>query len=110
MKINVESTQEGGAFFVNFTHVRDGKNYHTYIRLENIKSWESTTESRQADRATRWILETMQGDRYYTLSNFNHIMSTVTWFPRPSDGRGNGRIGDTYLYDEKEEKYDAPQS
>jgi len=39
MKINVETAQEGGAYFVNFTHVREGENYHAYIRLEDVKFW-----------------------------------------------------------------------
>jgi len=98
VKINLETTQEGGAFFVSFTHVRDGENYHAYIRLEDIKSWESVAMSSKHDRATRWRLQTVQGDSYYTLSNFTEIMTTSCWYPRPSDGKGLGRVSDERLY------------
>jgi len=98
MKINVESSQEAGANFVNFTHVRDGKNFHTYIRLQDIKSWESIAGSGRADRTTRWRLNTVQGDVYYTLNNFNEIMTTNKWYPRHGDGNGVGRVDDRYLY------------
>jgi hypothetical protein len=102
MKINVDSSQDGGAYFVNFTHVRDGDNYHAYIKLEDIKAWESVAASRRHDRSTRWKLTTTQGDVYYTLNNFDHIMSTSRWFPRPKDGSGSGRISDSYLYTDGE--------
>ncbi|MAF25060.1 hypothetical protein CL634_05740 [bacterium] len=98
MKINLDSSQEGGTYFVNFTHVENGDNYHTYIKLEDIKSWESIAESGGADRSTRWKLTTIQGDIYYTLNTFNDIMSTTNWYPRPSDGSGHGRLADTHLY------------
>lgn len=98
MKINVDTTNPGGAFFVSFTHVRGDENYHTFIRLEDIKSWESVTNSGNADRATRWCLKTIHGDTYYTLSNFNEIMTTSRWYPRPTDGDGLGRVGDNQLY------------
>jgi len=98
VKINLETTQEGGAFFVSFTHVRDGENYHTYIRLEDIKSWESVAMSRDQNKASRWCLKTAQGDTYYTLSNFNEIMTTSRWYPRLSDGKGLGRVSDERLY------------
>ena len=102
MKINVDSSQDGGTYFVNFTHVRDGENYHAYIKLEDVKAWESVAVSRSANRATRWKLTTVQGDTYYTLNNFDHIMSTSRWFPRPQDGTGSGRISDSYLYQDGE--------
>lgn len=98
MKINVDSSQEGGAYFVSFTHVVDGENYHTYLRLEDIKSWTATAMSDHVDRSTRWRLETVNGDNYYTLSNFNEIMTTSKWYPRSTDGRGLGRVGDDHLY------------
>lgn len=98
MKINLETPQEKGAFFVSFTHVRDGDNYHAYIRLEDIRSWEASVNSSDADRATRWRLQTTSGDIYYTLSNFHEIMTTTRWYPRPSDGSGMGRVGDERLY------------
>lgn len=98
MKINVDSTREAGANFVDFTHVRNGENYHAFIRLQDIKSWESIAMSGKADRATRWRLTTVQGDVYYTLNNFNEIMTTTRWYPRPSDGRHTGRVGDERLY------------
>ena len=102
MKINLDTAQEGGAFFVNFTHVREGENYHTFMRLEDIKSWESIAMSPQHDRATRWRLQTVHGDNYYTLNNFNEIMTTSRWYPRPSDGNGLGRVGDDRLYTKEE--------
>jgi len=104
MKINVESSQSGGAYFVNFTHVKDGDNYHAYIKMEDIKSWESVAMSRKHDKFTRWKLTTIQGDIYYTLNNFGHIMTTSRWYPRPSDGHGTGRVADSYLYDNEEER------
>ena len=100
MKINVDSHQEGGAYFVSFTHVANKINYHTYIRLEDIKSWTSVAKSGGADRSTRWLLETKDGDVYYTLTNFNEIMETSKWYPRSTDGRGAGRIADNHLYGE----------
>ena len=102
MKINLETAQDGGAFFVSFTHVRDGDNYHAYIRLEDIKSWEAAVSSHGDDRATRWSLQTTNGDIYYTLSNFHEIMTTTRWYPRPSDGSGIGRVGDERLYSREE--------
>jgi len=98
MKINVEAEQQGGAFFVSFTHVRDGENYHAFIRLEDIKSWEAIVGSGNHDRSSRWRLKTNQGDLYYTLSNFHEIMTTSRWYPRSSDGTGIGRLGDDNLY------------
>lgn len=102
MKINVDSSQEGGAYFVNFTHVSAGKSYHAYIRLNDIKLWESVAMSGGHDKATRWKLITIQGDIYYTLNNFNHIMTTARWYPRDSDGAGQGRIADDCLYGDGE--------
>lgn len=102
MKINVDTAQQSGAFFVNFTHVRDGENYHTFIRLEDITSWESVASPGNKDRAKRWRLRTRQGDSYYTLSNFNEIMTTSNWYPRPNDGKGLGRVGDDRLYSRDE--------
>ena len=104
MKINVDSSQSGGAYFVNFTHVKDGDSYHAYIKLEDIKSWESVAMSGNHDKSTRWKLTTVQGDIYYTLNNFGHIMSTSSWYPRSSDGRGTGRVADCHLYADGEEK------
>ena len=98
MKINLETAQEGGAFFVSFTHVRDDENYHTFIRLEDIKSWESIVGSGNPDRASRWCLKTRDGASYYTLSNFNEIMTTSRWYPRPTDGTGIGRLSDQNLF------------
>ncbi len=102
MKINVDTAQQSGAFFVNFTHVRDGENYHTFIRLEDIKSWESVAAPGSVDRASRWCLRTTQGDTYYTLNNFNEIMTTSNWYPRTTDGKGLGRVGDDRLYSREE--------
>jgi hypothetical protein len=98
MKINLETAQDGGAFFVSFTHVRDGENYHAFIRLEDIKSWESIVGSGSHDRSSRWRLKTRDGDCYYTLSNFHEIMTTTQWYPRDADGKGMGRVGDERLY------------
>lgn len=102
MRINLDTIQEGGAFFVSFAHVRDGENYHTHIRLEDVKSWEAAAGSQESDRTTRWRLQTTQGDSCYTLSNFHEIMTTSRWYPRPSDGAGQGRVGDDRLYSRDE--------
>ena len=103
MKINLDTAQEGGAYFVNFTHVREGENYHAYIRLEDVKSWESVAMSSKHDRAARWRLQTVQGDSYYTLNNFTEIMTTSKWYPRSTDGTGQGRVGDDQLYSRSEQ-------
>jgi len=96
--LNIDDSNDISEYFVNFTHVRDGENYHIYIRLKDIKSWESIARSRDRDRSTRWKLTTTQGDVYYTLNNFSHIMTTSTKYPRPADGSGIGRVGDEQLY------------
>lgn len=102
MKLNLDATKDSTAYFVNFTHVRDGENFHAYIKLEDIKAWESIARSSKYDRATRWRLLTVQGDVYYTLNNFNEIMTTAQLYPRPTDGKGCGRVGDHYLYKKDE--------
>ena len=60
MKINVEGTHEPGAYFVDFTYVKNDKNYHAYIRMDDIKSFQVDLKSQ--DRSTRWRLETVSGD------------------------------------------------
>ena len=102
MKLNLDTTTDGTSYYVNFTHVRDGDNVHTYIKLDDIKSWESVAMSGAHDRATRWRLTTVQGDNYYTLNNFTEIMTTSRRYPGSTDGRGHGRVGDEFLYEEKE--------
>jgi len=102
VKLNLDATPQSTAYYVNFTHVRDGDNFHTYLKLEDIKCWESVAMSGAHDRATRWRLVTVQGDIYYTLNTFNEIMTTSRLYPRPSDGNGTGRMGDEYLYEEGE--------
>jgi len=102
VKLNLDTTTDGTAHFVNFTHVRDGENFHIYIKLEDIKSWESVASSSAHDRATRWCLTTAQGDAYYTLNNFTEIMTTSCQYPRLTDGRGHGRVGDQFLYKKDE--------
>ena len=102
MNLNLDTNSASSEYFVIFTHVRDGENYHVYIKLNDIKSWESVAMSSKADRATRWKLTTVQNDVYYTLSNFNEIMTTNRKFPRSKDGRGMGRVGDDWLYGRRE--------
>lgn len=102
MKLNLDATPEAKAHYVNFTHVRDGENFHIYIKLEDIKCWESVAMSGTHDRATRWCLTTVQGDVYYTLNNFNEIMTTCILYPRSSDGQCQGRVPDRYLYQKGE--------
>jgi len=101
--LNLDDSPDISVYFINFTHVCEGQNYHIYIRLSDIKSWESVAMSTTHDRATRWKLTTNQGDTYYTLNNFNEIMSTVRKYPRAIDGAGHGRVGDDYLYRRKDE-------
>jgi hypothetical protein len=96
--LSLNTDADRSDYFVNFTHVRDGENYHIYLRLEHIKSWEAIAMSGSADRATRWRLTTTQGDTYYTLNNFNDIMTTCKKYPRAGDGNNCGRVGDSYLY------------
>ena len=102
MNLSLEDTYDGSEYYVNFTHVRGGENYHAYIRLKDIKSWESVAMASSADRSTRWRLTTVQGDEYFTLNTFSHIMETSRKFPRPGDGRGMGRVSDAHLYRENE--------
>ena len=102
MKLNLDATPESMTYYVNFTHVRDGDNFHIYIKLEDIKCWESVAMSGAHDRSTRWCLTTVQGDTYYTLNNFNEIMTTSTLYPRPSDGKSTGRVPDQCLYQKGE--------
>ncbi len=101
MRINVEGDTEIGAYFVSFTHVLDGKNHHTYIRMDDIKSFDNTLESQ--DRATRWRLETNNGDVYYTLNSFIDIMDSNKWFPRQREGTKTGFVMRELLYRENEE-------
>ena len=104
MKINVEGTHEPGAYFVNFTYVKKGKNHHAYIRMDDIKSFQSDIKSQ--DRATRWRLETTSGDIYYTLNSFIDIMDTNKWFPKHKEGRRNGFVVNELLYrPEEKEKH-----
>ena len=103
MKINLEAAREEmGAYFVDFTHVRKGKNYHAYIRFNDIKSWEREISNKAQDRATRWRLETVHGDVYYTLNSFIEIMDTNKWFPRRHEGSSNGILSNALLYREEE--------
>ena len=102
MKLNLDTTTDGTSYYVNFTHVRDGDNFHIYIKLEDIKSWESVAMSGDQDRATRWRLTTVQEDTYYTRNNFTEIMRTSYRYPRPADGRNQGRVGDEFLYKKDE--------
>ena len=46
MRINVEGDTEIGAYFVSFVHVRDGKNYHADIRMDDIKSLKARSGTR----------------------------------------------------------------
>ena len=98
MNLNLDTTPDISEHFVNFTHVRDGDNFHIYIRMRDIKSWESVAMSSKHDRSTRWKLTTIHGDEYFTLNNFSEIMTTCRQYPRPSDGAGTGRVGDSCLY------------
>ena len=103
MKINVEGGHEEGAYFVNFTYVKDSKNHHAYIRMDDIKSFQSDLKSQ--DRSTRWRLETVGGDIYYTLNSFIDIMDTNRWFPKHREGRKNGFVLNELLYREEEKAY-----
>jgi hypothetical protein len=96
MKINVEGDTEIGAYFVSFTHVRKGRNYHAYIRMDDIKSFENDIESQ--DRATRWRLETNSGDIYYTLNSFMELMDTNSWHPKRREGSKSGFVMRELLY------------
>jgi len=102
MKINVEGGTEIGAYFVNFTHVRKGKNYHVYIRMDDIKSFDSDLKSQ--NRATRWRLETTSGDVYYTLNSFIDIMDTNRWYPQHREGKKTGFVMNEILYRPEEAK------
>jgi hypothetical protein len=90
MKINLESEQQGGSYFVRVDHMRDGSPRTTFLRMEDIKSWESNTKSKVDDRWD-WTLTTVQGDVYHVTDNFRHIMSSADWYPREVDVRKNGR-------------------
>ena len=96
MKINVEGTHEHGAYFVDFTYVHEEKNYHAYIRMDDIKSFQVDLKSQE--RATRWRLETVSGDVYYTLNSFIDIMDTNRWFPKHREGRKSGFVVNELLY------------
>jgi len=98
VNLSLDTDKDPADYFVNFTHVRNDDNFHIYIRLSDIKSWESIAKSGGADRSTRWKLTTIQGDIYYTLNSFNEIMTTSRKYPRTTDGSGHGRVGDAYLY------------
>ena len=100
MKINVDAARDEGAYFVDFTYVEDGKNHHAYIRMDDIKSFQSDIKSQ--DRATRWRLETASGDVYYTLNSFIDIMDTNRWFPKHREGKRNGFVLNELLYREEE--------
>jgi hypothetical protein len=102
MKINVEGAQETGAYFVDFTYVHNSKNYHAYIRMDDIKSFQCDMKSQ--DRATRWRLETVSGDIYYTLNSFIDIMDTNRWFPKHREGPKNGFVVNELLYRPEEKK------
>ena len=110
MRINVEGDTEIGAYFVNFVHVRDGKNFHADIRMDDIKSFES--EVGNQDRSTRWRLKTNGGDVYYTLNSFIDIMDTNKWYPKHREGKKSGFVMRELLYrqeeqEEQEEHYRA---
>ena len=96
MKINVEGTHEHGAYFVDFTYVHEEKNYHAYIRMDDIKSFQVDLKSQE--RATRWRLETVSGDVYYTLNSFIDIMDTNRWFPKHREGHKSGFVVNELLY------------
>ena len=100
MKINVEGGQDPGAYFVNFTYVHDSKNYHAYIRMDDIKSFQVDLKSQ--DRASRWRLETNGGDIYYTLNSFMDIMDTNRWFPKHREGKKSGFVLNELLYRKEE--------
>ena len=102
MKINVEDAHPPGAYFVNFTYVQNDKNHHAYIRMDDIKSFQVDLKSQ--DRSTRWRLETVSGDIYYTLSSFMDIMNTNRWFPKHREGRQSGFVVNELLYREEEKR------
>jgi len=102
MKINVEGGHEEGAYFVDFTYVEKGKNYHAHIRMNDIKSFQVDLKSQ--DRSARWRLETVSGEVYYTLNSFIDIMDTNTWFPKHREGRKNGFVVNELLYRPEEER------
>jgi hypothetical protein len=96
MKINVEGTHDPGAYFVDFTYVENDKNYHAHIRMDDIKSFQCDLKSQ--DRSTRWRLETVSGNIYYTLNSFIDIMDTNRWFPKYKEGQGSGFVVNELLY------------
>jgi len=102
MKINVEGTHEPGAYFVDFTYVKNDKNYHAYIRMDDIKSFQVDLKSQ--DRSTRWRLETVSGDVYYTLNSFIDIMDTNRWFPEHREGSKSGFVVNELLYRPEENR------
>lgn len=102
MKINVEGGYEPGAYFVNFIYVREMRNYHAYIRMDDIKSFQVDLKS--TDRGTRWRLETASGDIYYTLNSFIEIMDTNKWFPINREGTTSGFVMNELLYRPEEAK------
>ena len=102
MKINVEGAPEPGAYFVNFTYVHNDKNYHAYIRMDDIRSFQVDLKSQ--DRATRWRLETVSGKVYYTLNSFIDIMDTNRWFPKHREGNKSGFVVNELLYRPEEKR------
>jgi hypothetical protein len=54
MKFNLESEQQGGAYFVQIDHVREDEEYTTFVRMDDIKSWESNRKKKMGDR---WDLD-----------------------------------------------------
>ena len=90
MKFNLESEQQGGAYFVQIDHIREGEEYTTFVRMDDIKSWESNRKNKMGDQ-WRWTLTTVQGDVYKVTENFRHIMSTADWYPREVDVSKNAR-------------------
>ena len=90
MKFNLESEQQGGAYFVQVDHIRDGEEYTTFVRMDDIKCWESNRKKKVGDHWS-WTLTTVQGDTYNVTESFRHIMSTADWYPREVDVDKNAR-------------------
>jgi len=102
VKINIDPGHEPGAYFVNFTYVHNSKNYHAYIRMDDIRSFQVDLKSQ--DRATRWRLEAAGGEIYYTLNSFVDIMDTNRWFPKRREGRKSGFVVNELLYRPEEKE------
>ena len=90
MKFNLESEQQGGAYFVRVDHIRDGEKLTSFIRMDDVKNWETNSKSKVGDQ-WNWTLTTVHGDVYHVTDNFRHIMSSADWYPREVDVARNGR-------------------